>query len=174
MNTLELIRKRCSIRKYLSVPVEQDKMDYILEAARMAPSAVNYQPWYFLVITEKEGKDKLIECYPREWIKSAPAFIVVCGDHSQSWKRSSDNKDHLDIDSGIAITHICLAATEKELGTCIVCHFDTTLLHSHFNLPETVEPIAVIPIGYPAEPDLFEKTPKKRKSLEEIVRKESF
>lgn len=174
MNVLGLMKKRCSIRKYASTPVEDEKLDYILEAARMAPSAVNYQPWYFLLIKEESSRNKLYECYPRTWIKTAPMFIVVCGDHEQSWKRPHDNKDHMDIDAGIVTEQICLAATEMELGTCIVCHFDAPLLSKHFNLPEQVEPIVIIPLGYPEEADLFEKTPKKRKPIEEVIKRETF
>lgn len=174
MNILDLIRKRCSIRQYLSTPIEKEKVDYILEAARMAPSACNFQPWYFLVVTEKEGRDKLATCYPREWMKEAPLYVVVCGDHSQSWKRPADRKDHLDIDVGIVTEHICLAATDLGLGTCIVCNFDVPLVNTHFNLPEQVEPLVIIPIAYPADPDLFTKTPKKRKAIEDIIKWEKF
>ncbi|MDH6356802.1 nitroreductase family protein [Parabacteroides sp. PF5-9] len=174
MNFLELARKRCSIRKYLSTPIEEDKFNYILEAARMAPSAVNYQPWFFLIITEEEARRKLVECYPKEWMKPAPLFIVVCGDYSQSWKRPADNQDHLLVDGGIVTEHICLAAAEQELATCIICHFDGPLLHKQFNLPETVVPISIIPVAYPADPNLFAETPKRRKPLDEMIRKESF
>ncbi|MCD7976376.1 MAG: nitroreductase family protein [Tannerellaceae bacterium] len=174
MKLLDIIQKHCSIRQYAPTPVEQEKVEYILEAARLAPSAVNYQPWYFLVIEEKKNRDKVVSCYPREWIRTAPLFIVVCGDRNQSWKRASDQKDHLDIDAGIAIEHICLAAAEQELGSCIVCNFEISLFRSSFHLPEQVEPVAIIPIGYPTTPELFTQTPKKRKPLEEIVRKETF
>ncbi|MDR0429724.1 MAG: nitroreductase family protein [Tannerellaceae bacterium] len=174
MNALELMKKRCSIRNYASTPVDSEKLNYVLEAARVAPSAVNYQPWYFLLIKEEKNREKLIECYPREWIKTAPMFIVVCGDHNQSWKRPADKKDHLDVDAGIVTEHICLAAAEKDLGTCIVCHFDMPLLKKNFNLPESIEPVVIIPIGHPAETNLFEKTPRKRKTIEEIVKQETF
>lgn len=80
MSFLELARKRCSIRKYAPKNVEQEKIDYILEAARLAPSAVNYQPWYFVWVQSAEGKAKLQECYPREWFKQAPYYLIVCGD----------------------------------------------------------------------------------------------
>ena len=80
MNFLELTKKRCSVRKYASRPVETEKLDYILEAARMAPSAVNYQPWCFLVVKSDKGREKIQSCYPREWFKQAPCYIVVCGD----------------------------------------------------------------------------------------------
>lgn len=136
MNLLELAQKRCSIRKYASSPVEDEKLAYILEAGRMAPSAVNFQPWYFVIIRQEAGRTKIQECYAREWFRSAPLYILVCGDHSQSWKRSSDRKDHMDIDVAIATEHISLAAAEQGLGSCWVCNFDTDLCRKHFNLPD--------------------------------------
>lgn len=80
MNLLELAQKRCSIRKYASSPVEDEKLAYILEAGRMAPSAVNFQPWYFVIIRQEAGRTKIQECYAREWFRSAPLYILVCGD----------------------------------------------------------------------------------------------
>lgn len=153
--------------------VEQEKIDYILEAARLAPSAVNYQPWYFVWVQSAEGKAKLQECYPREWFKQAPYYLIVCGDHQQSWKRG-DHKDHMDIDAAIATEHICLAAAEQGLGTCWVCNFDTELCRKHFKIPEMIEPVVLIPFGYPSDPALFDETPKKRKPIEEIIKRESF
>ncbi|MDR1556599.1 MAG: nitroreductase family protein [Tannerellaceae bacterium] len=174
MNTLELIRKRCSVRQYLSEPIEEDKLSYLLEAARLSPSACNFQPWYFLVVTEEEGRKKLHACYPRKWVEPVPLFLVVCSDHSRSWKRPSDGKDHSDVDAGIATEHICLAAAELDLGSCIICHFDAPLLRTSFGLPEWVEPVAILPIGYPSEPDIFAATPKNRKPAGEIIRRERF
>ena len=75
MNLLELAQKRCSIRKYASSPVEDEKLAYILEAGRMAPSAVNFQPWYFVIIRQEAGRTKIQECYAREWFRSAPLYI---------------------------------------------------------------------------------------------------
>ena len=72
MNFLELVTKRCSIRRFASTPVEIEKIEYILEAARLSPSAVNFQPWTFVVVQQEEGKQKLHDCYSREWFKSAP------------------------------------------------------------------------------------------------------
>lgn len=174
MTFLDLAKKRCSIRKYAEKRIGKEEIDYLLEAARMAPSACNYQPWFFLVVESPEGKEQLQACYPREWFKSAPLYIVVFGDHRQSWKRSIDGKDHLDIDAAIAIEHICLAAAEKGLGTCWVCHFDAVRCAQAFQAPEGVEAIAILPVGYPEEPDLFDRTPKRRKEIGEIVRYDSF
>ncbi|MDR1344778.1 MAG: nitroreductase family protein [Tannerellaceae bacterium] len=168
MNILELARKRCSIRQYSTAPVEEDKLGYILEVARLAPSACNNQPWRFMVVASEERRKILHKAYSREWVKPAPLFIVLCCDHEQSWKRPADGKDHLDVDAGIVIEHICLAAAEQGLGTCIICHFDAPLVAGEFELPESVEPVAIIPVGYPADPGLFD-TAKRRKSMEEIL-----
>lgn len=173
MSFLELVRKRCSIRKYSEQPVEQSKIDYILEAARLAPSAVNFQPWHLLLINSEEGKRKIRSCYHREWFNLAPHYIIVCGDHEQSWKRS-DNKDHMNIDVAIITEHICLAAAEQNIGTCWVCNFDIVLCKKSFNIPEHIEPVALIPLGYPSEPTLFDDSTKKRKPIEAIIKRESF
>jgi nitroreductase len=93
--------------------------------------------------------------------------IVACGNYQESWKRS-DGKDHCDIDVSIAVTHLTLAAAELGLGTCWVCNFDTKFCSQYLNLPESVEPIAIIPIGYPANPDVFVNNGKNRKNIEEI------
>ena len=174
MKFLDLATKRCSIRQYASTPVEIEKLEYVLEAARLSPSAVNFQPWTFIVVQQEEGRMKLQACYSREWFKSAPVYIIVCGNHEQSWKRPSDGKDYLDVDAAIAAEHICLAATEQELGSCWVCNFNVELCHSSFGLPETVEPIALIPLGYLEEPSLFEQSPKKRKGITEVVKWEKY
>lgn len=173
MNALELMRTRRSVRSYAATPVENEKIAYILEAGRLAPSAVNYQPWYFLVIREAEGCEKIRKCYPREWFRSAPCYLVICGDHAQSWKRG-DGKDHMDMDAAIATEHICLAAAEQGLGTCWVCNFDAILCRELFRLPDSVEPVAILPLGYRAVDSLSTETPKKRKPLEEIVKQETF
>ena len=118
MDLLDLAKKRCSVRQYAATPVEKEKLDYILEVARLAPSAVNFQPWQFLVVSTKENLEKVQSCYEREWLKTAPLCIIACEDHAASWKRGSDGKDHADIDIAIAVEHICLAAAEQGLGTC--------------------------------------------------------
>ena len=173
MNFLELAKKRCSIRQYADTPIEPEKLDYILESMRMAPSAVNFQPWCFILVQSEKGKEKIRSCYSRDWFKQAPCYLIGCGNHAQSWKRG-DNKDHADVDVSIAAEHVCLAAAEQGIGTCWVCNFDTIRCKELFNLPEEVEPVVLIPMGYPAKEDLFERTPKKRKPLEEIIIRESF
>ena len=115
MNLLELAKQRYSVRLFSNKEIEKEKVDYLLEVARMAPSAVNIQPWSFLVLQSEEAKKDIQACYDRDWFKTAPLYIVVCGNHLASWKRASDNKDHCDIDIAIATEHIALAAAEQGL-----------------------------------------------------------
>ncbi|MBC8005004.1 MAG: nitroreductase family protein [Verrucomicrobia bacterium] len=160
-----LITSRYSVRSYTDKEVEKELILEILEAARMAPSAVNYQPWQFIVITEKQELASIHEAYHRAWFREAPVCIVACADHSQSWIRKSDGKDLADVDLAIAIDHLMLKATELGLGTCWICNFDVEMARQKLELPDHMEPIALIPIGY------THSTPpeKKRKALSEIV-----
>ena len=151
MDLLNLISKRRSVREYTAAEVEQEKIDYLIECARLAPSAVNFQPWKFLIVKSHEKKELLRQCYQREWFAYASLYIIALDDTTKSWKRKSDNKDHGEIDLAIAIEHIVLAAEEKGLGTCWVCNFNTYLLKEVFNLPDHLVPVAIIPIGYPAK-----------------------
>ncbi|MCL1943442.1 MAG: nitroreductase family protein [Candidatus Azobacteroides sp.] len=173
MDFLKLTTKRSSVRDFTSEPVEQEKIECILEAARMSPSASNLQPWVFVVIREEPGRKKLQSCYDRDWFKTAPVYIVVCGDHSQSWKRK-DGKDYCNIDSAIAAEHICLAATALGLGSCWVCNFDLRKCKEEFGLPEHLEPVVFIPIGYPKDQSVFENKNRKRNPLSEIVKWDKF
>lgn len=165
MTFLDLVAQRYSLRKFSEKAVEEEKILQMLEAARLAPSAVNYQPCHFVVVTEQALRAKIDEAYPREWFAKAPCVIVACGNHETSWKRR-DGKDHADIDVAIAVDHLTLAAVELGLGTCWVCAFDASHIHSVLGLPEHLEPVALIPLGYP----LDESRPlKKRKEMSEIV-----
>lgn len=169
MKLIDLAQKRCSVRSYSSRPIEKEKLDYVLEVARMAPSACNLQPWSFIVVQNPDTLQKLHTCYERDWFKTAPACIVVCGNHDASWKRKFDNKDHCDVDIAITTDHLTLAATEVGLGTCWVCAFDPAACKEILQLPDSIEPIVLIPIGYPAEKDVWEATEKNRKQAEDII-----
>ena len=164
----DLVEKRFSVRAYTAQNVEKEKIEHILECARLAPSACNLQPWHFYVITSDEDKLEVVKSYNREWFKKAPIYIIVCGNRDEAWKRSNyDNKNHLDIDLAIACEHIALAVTDLGLGSCWVCNFDPAILSAFLQTPQNIEPIAIFPIGYPdtsvARPTL------KRKDLEEMV-----
>lgn len=164
---IKLAQERSSIRKYSNKEVSCEVINQIIESARIAPSAVNFQPWKFLIIKGEKSKQIVRESYKREWFATAPLYIIACGNHQEAWHRSFDGKDHTDIDIAIAVEHICLSATSAGLGTCWVCNFDATKLKTDLSLPEDLEPIAIIPLGYP-EGD-GDVRPKKRKTTEEIV-----
>jgi len=167
MNFKELVQKRYSVRSYASQRIEPEKVAYIIECARQAPSAVNYQPWKFFIVRSEEGRQKLGKCYQREWFHKAPLYIICCADHQLSWKRKEDAKDYADIDIAIAAEHICLAATEQGLGTCWVCNFDVLLCRRLFNIPANIEPIVIIPIGYPSQNAV--RPERKRRTYEDLV-----
>ncbi len=170
MNLHQIIVKRFSVRNFSSTPVEPEKLNLVLDAGRLAPSAVNFQPWHFIVIQQADNLKKIHDIYPREWITTAPIVIIACSDHSQSWKRKSDGKDSADIDISIAVDHMTLQATEIGLGTCWVCNFDSKKCSELFNIPKHIEPVVILPLGYP----MVLAPEKKRKSLEEIIHWETF
>jgi nitroreductase len=164
----KVIQQRKSIRKYTDEPISKEVIEQLLESARLAPSAVNYQPWKFVICTSEESKRIVRESYPREWFNSAPLYIVACGNHNISWKRA-DGKDHCDIDIAIAVQHIVLKVHDVGLGTCWVCNFDAQKLKNDLKLEEQWEPIAILPIGYSKENSGTALYDGKRKSLEEIT-----
>ena len=156
MELLELVKRRYSCRDYQPTCVEQEKLDYIMECVRFAPSAVNKQPWMFRVVKNEADKAKLQECYNREWFATAPMYIICSILHDEEWVRS-DGKHH------------GLAATEQGLATCWVCNFDAELCKKSFDLGDNEEAAVLIPIGYAAD----EPKEKKRKAIEEIVVRQS-
>ena len=165
MDFLELVKRRYSCRNYQPTSIEKEKLDYIIECVRFAPSAVNKQPWVFRIISDKEEKEKLRQCYDREWFATAPTYIMASILHDEEWVRA-DGKHHGDIDIAIAVEHLCLAAAEQGLGTCWVCNFDVEKCTQLFRIPSNEEVAVLIPIGYAAD----EAKEKKRKDLKDILR----
>ena len=164
---MELCEKRYSVRKYSAEAVSDDDLRYVLECARMAQSAVNFQPWKFVVVRSEAAKADIRRCYDREWFASAPLYIVALRDVNANWVRSSDGKPHGDIDVAIAVEHICLAAAERGLGTCWVANYDTVLLNQLFG-DAFHEAVAIVPIGHIAADCPY--APKKRKEMSLIVK----
>ena len=165
-NMLALSQERFSARKFTSEAVSLEDVDYIMECVRLAPSAVNRQPWHWLIVRSDEAKEKLQECYDREWFKTAPMYIVGMKNVNENWVRRYDEKPHGDIDVAIAAEHLCLAATERGLGTCWVCNYDTDKMQQFFP-HEGFEAVVIIPLGHIAED--CPHAEKKRKEKNEIV-----
>ncbi len=165
MDFSQLCIGRASVRAYRPEPVPNEILLQVLKAGGMAPSACNKQPCVFIVITDAALLQAVKESYPRDWFNTAPQIIIVCGDHSISWKRPDDDKDHCDIDVAIAADHITLQAADLGLGTCWICNFDIKKLTETLKLPSHLEPIVMLPIGYPLNPISIGK---KRKAPDEL------
>ena len=168
MDFLNLSKKRYSARAYEPRPVDEAALDYVIECARYAPSAVNRQPWRLIVAKSDQARAALCDCYRGEWIKTAPVIIAVCADADAAWTRPGDGKNHADIDAAIITEHICLAAAEKGLGTCWVCNFNVEGVTKALDLPAGTHPVALVPMGYPAAP--ASERHLARKSAEEIAK----
>lgn len=164
MNVEQAIKERRSVRRYTPIVPDRDVLKEVLEAACLAPTACNKQPFKILCVTEPSTLAKLKNSYAREWITTAQCVIVVVANHTQSWHRPSDGKDHADIDAAIAADHITLRATELGLGTCWVCNFDAAMVHKDLRLTPDEEAVILIPIGYADD----EAKPKVRKRDEEV------
>lgn len=174
MTFLELAKKRRSVREYKNLPVEEEKLRQVLEAGRLAPSAGNRQPWYFVVVRDPETRRQVEEAYrayPNFLKNPPPTFLVVCGDHRRSWRRR-DGKDFCDVDVALAVDHMTLAAADVGLGTLWICGFDSLRCHKALNLPAGVEVLAILPLGYGA--DGMPEQEKDRKPLEDVVLQETF
>ena len=169
MGFLELAKRRYSVRAYKPDPVEDGKLQQVLEVARLAPTACNLQPFQFIVIHTKGKEAELRRIYSESWFMQAPIVICVCGIPSQSWVRR-DGKNYCEVDVTIAMDHLILAAADLGLGTCWIGAFNPDAARNILKLPGDVEPIAFTPLGYPDDQPEY----KSRKSLDELVRYEHW
>jgi len=143
MEVFEAIQKRKSVRAYAPTPVPKEKLERVLEAARLAPSARNAQPWYFIVVTDEEKKKRIANSGRfAKFLVDSPIVIVGCGDSRAS------PKWHM-IDVAIAMQNMVLAATEEGLGTCWIGSFDEGLVKELLKIPEQFKVVALLAIGYP-------------------------
>lgn len=170
MNVFDAIKIRRSIRKYKPNPIEKEKLISILEAARLAPSAKNMQPWHFIIVTNPEVKEKLRLAYNKEWFIKAPIIIVACADPTKAWVRA-DGEEYWKVDVAIALQNLILKATEEGLGTCWIAAFNEKAVKEALNIPTHIRVVAMTPLGYPDEEKGFVTD---RKSLEEIVHYEGW
>jgi nitroreductase len=165
MDFQELIAKRYSVRAYRPDPVEEAKVQQVLVAACLAPTAHNKQPFQFIVLRTAGREEELKRVYKRDWLSQAPLVIVACTEAAAAWSRM-DNKNYGEVDTTIAMDHLILAAADLGLGTCWIAAFDPQALRDMLGLPAGVEPLALTPLGYPAD----QPSAKKRKAPAELVR----
>lgn len=167
MEFQELIRKRYSVRAYDSRPVEEETLARVLEAARLAPTACNIQPFRIIVLPTKGREAELLRIYGRPWFVQAPLVLAVCALPGESWKRKHDGWNAAEVDATIAMDHLILAAANEGLGSCWIAAFDPKAAREVLGLPADVVPVAFTPLGYPADA----LPPKKRRPLTELVRR---
>ncbi len=148
MNFLNIAKRRFSVRSYTEQAVEKEKLDKILEAAHVAPTAANLQPVRLIVVQSEEGLAKIGKAAN---IYGAPLAIIVCAEHGKAWVRPFDKKQTGDIDSSILTDHMMLLATELGLGSVWICYFKPDVISREFKLPENLEPVNILAVGYSNE-----------------------
>ena len=149
MNFIELAKERFSVREFSSRPVEDEKLEKILEAAKVAPTAVNFQPQKLYVIKSPGAIEKLAGLRN---IFGAPLAVIVCYDDNISWKNGKDNgHDSGEVDASIVTTHMMLQAWELGIGSCWIGSFNPKEVSAAFDIPACEHPVAILPLGYPAE-----------------------
>jgi nitroreductase len=163
MELLDIIHKRYSCRAYHEKPVEQEKLKRIFEAARLAPSARNLQDWRFVVVTDGQTKRRLAQATNRPDVFEKAGVIVAACSNSDYVMRCGQPVAPIDI--SIALEHIALQAAELGLGTCWIGSFDTQKVRAILNIPDDIQIIELMTIGYPAD----SPKPPTRKPLEKIV-----
>jgi nitroreductase len=164
-----LITQRYSVRAYKPDPVEDDKLQQVLEAARMAPTAANRQPFQLIVIHTQTREQELLKIYNRQWFTQAPIIICGVGLKNKAWTRY-DHTNYFQVDVAIAMDHLILAATELGLGTCWIAAFNPDEAREVLGLPGEAEPVVFTPLGYPVD----KPKEKERKPLSKLVRYEHW
>jgi nitroreductase len=170
MDVIDAIKARTSVRSYSDEPVPEESMERILEAARLAPSAMNYQPWHFIVVRDKGRREELSKGRYAKFLKESPVVVVGCGDRKRSPHWYS-------VDVTIAMQNMVLAATAEGLGTCWIGSFDEDSVKKALGVPEHMTVVAMLSVGYSKKKlDLAALLvgSKTRKKMEDIVSYESF
>ena len=179
IDLIELIKYRQSDRAYLPNPIEKEKLERILEAGRLAPSACNAQPWKFIIVDNQELKNKIADCTSSKvlginhFTKQAPIHLVIVEEKANFTSNAGSfikNKQFPLIDIGITAEHICLQATAEGLGTCMLGWFDEIKVKKLLNIPKSKRVPLIITIGYPAS----ETREKRRKDLDIIASYNSY
>jgi nitroreductase len=166
MDFSQLIKKRYSCRQYSSKPVAQDLLEKVLEAARLAPTAANKQPFKLFVIPTSTYQSQLTKIYPKDWFVQAPYVICACALPDRGWVRHRfDNQNYSTVDVSIVVDHITLQAADLGLATCWVGAFDPQAARDQLELPDELVPVAFTPLGYP----LDSSKNKERKPLNDLV-----
>ena len=167
MDFLTLASERYSVRKFKNTPVEQDKVDNLLKAAQLAPTACNFQPQRVFVLNNEESLAKLKNC--TKWHFDCPLAMIVCYDKNECWTRRYDNTQSGVVDASIVTTHIMLEAAQIGLGSTWVMSYNPEAVRSEFDLPENIEAVAILVMGYPADDAVPSELHTKSKDINEFT-----
>lgn len=166
MSVLQVIRDRRSVRRYNGDPVPEETLARVLEAARMAPSAKNIQPWKFVVVRDRETKVGLAKAaFGQSFMSEADIVVAACGFPEKAYPRQGSFMNSWPIDVAIAFEHLVLQAAEEGLGTCWIGAFDEAAAKAVLGVPADVRVMAMTPLGWPME----SPRPRGRKPLDDIV-----
>ena len=169
MTFMELAQKRYSVRKYMPIPVEQEKIEEILKAGNIAPTAKNIQPQRIYVLKSKEALEKLAKLTPMGF--DAPVVLLIAYNQDEEWQNPLQEGIHSGVeDVSIVATHIMLRAAELGIGSCWVNYFPNNETEKAFNLPNNEKVVLLMPIGYPAEDSKPNPNHTKKKPLNETVK----
>ncbi len=168
----KLISERFSVRKFKPEHLKKEDIEKILAAGHLAPTGCNYQPQRILVLNTDESITKLKSCTKCHF--DAPSAMLVCCDKSESWVRKYDGAMSAPVDAVIVTTHLMLAAHNIGVGSCWVMHFDPVAMKAAFNIPENIEPIALLVMGYPSDDAIPHEFHSKFRPIDETVIYESF
>lgn len=147
MEFLDLAKQRCTTRGFNDTAIPEEDLQKVLSVSRLAPSACNRQPQRIIVVREPENLSKVQKAYK---IFGSSCVLIVCRDRRNELVRPFDNKCSGDLDIGIVCDHIMLAARELGVGSVMVGLFDPAIIRKEFDLPEYIEPTALLILGYPA------------------------
>ena len=172
MNFEKIITERYSVRNFKPEHLPQMVIDKILEAGHKAPTGCNYQPQRILVLNTDESITKLKNCTKCHF--NAPTAMLVCHNKDESWVRKYDGALSSPVDAVIVTTHMMLACQNEGIGTCWVMHFDPVALRKTFNIPDNVEPIALLVMGYPSDDAKPLDLHFKSRPMDEVVFYDSF
>ena len=169
MNVIEAIKTRRSVRSYQDKPVEPEKLQQILEAARLAPSASNCQDWKFVVVQDAQTRQALAKaCHDQAFIAQAPVVIAACSTNPKRVMASGQSAAAVDL--AIAVDHMTLVAVELGLGSCWIGAFDAPAVAKLLDVPDDCAVVHVLPLGYPAKTS----SARPRKAASEVVCQEKF
>jgi nitroreductase len=172
MDFEKLIKERYSVRNFKTEHLSDEVINKILEASHLAPTGCNYQPQRILVLNTDESISKLRDCTKCHF--GAPTAMLICHNKEESWVRKYDGALSSPVDGAIVTTHMMLAAHNEGVGCCWVMHFDPAAMRESFNIPEKIEPLALLVMGYPAEDAKPIEMHFKTRPLDEVVFYDSF